>query len=148
MANMVLIRIVRSDNKSFLLGTGTWRILSNGLKGIDFPNFSVYSDKNGVGDGALLSGKRIDDRDVQITCKSVDPSANQPIREATMAFFNPKFTFKLFITYQGVTITTITRITSIKHRTFQIQLTFQCFLHIKWSIALHLHYIALVAEGK
>ena len=103
MANMVLIRIVRSDGKSFILGTGAWRILSDGLKGIDFPNFSVYSDKNGVGDGALLSGKRIDDRDVQITCKSVDPSANQPIREATMAFFNPKFTFKLFITYQGVT---------------------------------------------
>ena len=96
MANMVLIRIVRSDGKSFILGTGAWRILSDGLKGIDFPNFSVYSDKNGVGDGALLSGKRIDDRDVQITCKSVDPSANQPIREATMAFFNPKFTFKLF----------------------------------------------------
>lgn len=57
MANMVLIRIVRSDNKSFLLGTGTWRILSNGLKGIDFPNFSVYSDKNGVGDGALYPAK-------------------------------------------------------------------------------------------
>lgn len=104
MANMVLIRCVRSDNKTFILGTGTWRILSkNGLQGIDFPNFSVYSDKNGVGDGALLSGKRIDDRDVQIKCQSVDPKANQVIREATIAFFNPKYTFKLFITYQGIT---------------------------------------------
>ena len=56
MANLVLIRIIRSDGKSFVLGTGAWRILSDGLKGIDFPNFSVYSDKNGVGDGDLLSG--------------------------------------------------------------------------------------------
>lgn len=103
MANLVLIRLLRSDGKSFILGTGAWRILSDGLKGIDFPNFSVYSDKNGVGDGALLSGKRIDDRDVQIKCKSIDPSANATIRDATIAFFNPKHSFKIYITYQGVT---------------------------------------------
>lgn len=57
MANLVLIRLIRSDGKSFILGTGAWRILSDGLKGIDFPNFSVYSDKNGVGDGALYREK-------------------------------------------------------------------------------------------
>ena len=103
MANLVLIRLIRSDGKSFILGTGAWRILSDGLKGIDFPNFSVYSDKNGVGDGALLSGKRIDDRDVQIKCKSIEPQANASIRDATIAFFNPKHSFKIYITYQGVT---------------------------------------------
>lgn len=103
MANLVLVRIIRSDGKSFVLGTGAWRILSDGLKGIDFPNFSVYSDKNGVGDGDLLSGKRIDNRDVQVKCKSIDPRANAAIREATISFFNPKYTFKVYITYQGVT---------------------------------------------
>lgn len=103
MAKLVLIRIIRSDGKNFILGTGAWRILSDGLKGIDFPNFSVYSDKNGVGDGALLSGKRIDDRDVQVKCKSTDPSANAGIREATISFFNPKYSFRVYITYQGVT---------------------------------------------
>lgn len=103
MANLVLIRIIRSDGKSFVLGTGAWRILSDGLKGIDFPNFSVYSDKNGVGDGALLSGKRIDDRDIQVKCKSTDPSANASVRSSTISFFNPKYTFRLYITYHGVT---------------------------------------------
>ena len=103
MANMVLIKLIRSDQKTFVLGTGAWRILSKGLQGIDFPNFSVYSDKNGVGDGALLSGKRIDDRDIQIKCRSVDPKANQVIRETTLSFFSPKYSYKIYITYQGIT---------------------------------------------
>ncbi len=103
MANLVLIKLLRSDGKSFVLGTGAWKILSKGLQGIDFPNFSVYSDKNGVGDGALLSGKRVDDRDIQIKCKSIDPSANQVIRETTISFFSPKYTYKIYITYQGIT---------------------------------------------
>lgn len=103
MANMVLIKLIRSDQKTFVLGTGAWRILSKGLQGIDFPNFSVYSDKNGVGDGALLSGKRIDDRDIQIKCRSVDPKSNQVIRETTLSFFSPKYSYKLYITYQGIT---------------------------------------------
>ena len=103
MANMVLIKLIRSDQKTFVLGTGAWRILSKGLQGIDFPNFSVYSDKNGVGDGALLSGKRIDDRDIQIKCRSVDPKSNQVIRETTLSFFSPKYSYKIYITYQGIT---------------------------------------------
>lgn len=103
MAKMVLIRIIRSDGRSFILGTGSWRILSDGLQGIDFPNFSVYPEKNGAGDGSLLSGKRIDDRDIQVKCKSIDPKVNAAVREATISFFNPKYSFQLYITYQGVT---------------------------------------------
>lgn len=103
MAKLVLIRIIRNDGSSFVLGTGAWRILSDGLKGIDFPNFSVYSDKNGVGDGALLSGKRIDDRDIQVKCRSTDAAANASVRDGTISFFNPKYSFRLYITYQGVT---------------------------------------------
>lgn len=103
MANLVLINVKRSDGKNYIIGTGDWRILSDGLKGIDFPNFSVYSDKNGVGDGALLSGKRINDRDVQVKCRSVDPKNNASVRAAAISFFNPKYSFELYVTYQGVT---------------------------------------------
>ena len=103
MANLVLVKVIRSDSKSFLLGTLPWRILSDGLTGIDAPNFSVYSDKNGVGDGALLSGKRIDDRDVQIKCRNLDTANNASIRSAALSFFSPKYSYKLYITYQGIT---------------------------------------------
>lgn len=103
MRKLVLIRIVRSDDQSFILGTGTWKILSKGLEGIDFPNISVYSDKNGAGDGALLSGKRIDDRDIQIKCKNTDPKSNEQVRAAAINFFNPKYSYSIYITYMGQT---------------------------------------------
>lgn len=103
MAKLVLVRIIRSDGSSFVLGTGAWRILSDGLKGIDFPNFSIYSGENGVGDGDLLFGKRINNRDIQVKCRSTDPSENANVRDATISFFNPKYSFRLYITYQGVT---------------------------------------------
>lgn len=103
MANLVLVKIIRSDSKAFLLGTSPWKILSNGLTGIDFPNFSIYSDKNGTGDGALLSGKRIDDRDIQIKCRNLDTANNKSIRAAAISFFSPKFSYKVYVTYQGVT---------------------------------------------
>lgn len=99
----VYIKFIRSDGKTFILGTGSWRILSNGLQGVDFPSFSVYSEKNAIGDGALLSGKRVDDRDIQVEAKSIDPTNNRAIRDATISFFNPKYSFKLYITYMGVT---------------------------------------------
>ncbi len=99
----VLVRCVREDSKTFIIGTGTWRILSDGLDGIDAPSFSVYSDKNAIGDGAIVSGKRINDRDVQIKCRNTNPKANATVRAAALAFFNPKYSFKIYITYQGVT---------------------------------------------
>lgn len=99
----VLVKIIRSDNKAFLLGTSPWRILSDGLRGIDAPSFSVYTDKNGAGDGALLSGKRINDRDIQITCRSLDTANNASVRAAALSFFSPKYSYKVYVTYQGVT---------------------------------------------
>lgn len=103
MNKLVLIRIERSDDQSFILGTGTWKILSDGLEGIDFPNISVYSNKDGAGDGALLSGKRIDDRDIQIKCKNTDPKNNEQVRAAAINFFNPKYRYSIYITYMGRT---------------------------------------------
>ena len=104
MANLVLMKIVRDDDKSITLGSGEWRIPSNGLKGIDFPMFSNFSEKNAVGDGALSSGKRVDDRDIQITARTTNPSNNKANRADVIHFFNPKHTFKIYATYQGVTM--------------------------------------------
>ena len=103
MANLVLIRVVRSDGKNYTIGAGEWKIPSDGLKGIDFPSFSLFSEKNAIGDGALLSGKRVNDRDVQVTARSVNPKHNLANRTEAISFFNPKYSFKLYVTYLGVT---------------------------------------------
>lgn len=132
MANLVLVKAIRSDSKAFLLGTSPWKILSDGLSGIDAPNFSVYSDKNGVGDGALLSGKRIDDRDVQIKCRNLDTANNASIRAAALSFFSPKYSYKLYITYQGTTRWADAELEAIScpsenvHRPMNLTLKFYC----------------------
>lgn len=132
MANSVLVRVVRSDGQIYIIGTGNWRILSDGLQGIDFPTFSVYSEKNAIGDGALLSGKRVDDRDIQIEARSIDPGNNLAIRTATIAFFNPKYTFKIYITYMGVTRWIEGELSGFKcpseniHRPMKLTLKFYC----------------------
>ena len=66
-----LVRCVRSDVKEFTIGLSDWKITK--LEGVDFPNFSLFTDKNAIGDGALLSGKRVDDRDVYVEAKSRFP---------------------------------------------------------------------------
>lgn len=96
-----LVRCVRSDAKEFTIGLSDWKITK--LDGIDAPNFSLFTDKNAVGDGALLSGKRVDDRDVYVEAKSRFPLKNEELRARALSFFNPKYTYKIHITYQGVT---------------------------------------------
>ena len=102
MSMPTLIKFIRSDNTTFIIGTGSnWKITS--LSGIDYPNISVFSEKNGVGDGAISTGKRVNDRDVQVIAKSIDPKINATIRKQAIAFFNPKYTYKLYVTYLGRT---------------------------------------------
>lgn len=96
-----LVRCVRSDEKEFTIGLSDWKITK--LEGVDSPNFSLFTDKNAIGDGALLSGKRVDDRDVYVEAKSRFPHKNEELRARALAFFNPKYTYRLHVTYQGIT---------------------------------------------
>lgn len=96
-----LVRCVRSDTKEFTIGLSDWKITK--LEGVDSPNFSLFTDKNAIGDGALLSGKRVDDRDVYVEAKSRFPHKNEELRVRALAFFNPKYTYRLHVTYQGIT---------------------------------------------
>ena len=96
-----LVRCVRGDAKEFTIGLSDWKITK--LEGVDSPNFSLFTDKNAIGDGALLSGKRVDDRDVYVEAKSRFPHKNEELRARALAFFNPKYTYILHVTYQGIT---------------------------------------------
>lgn len=96
-----LVKCVRSDAKEFTIGLSDWKITK--LEGVDSPNFSLFTDKNAIGDGALLSGKRVDDRDVYVEAKSRFPHKNEELRARALAFFNPKYTYILHVTYQGIT---------------------------------------------
>ena len=98
---MTTVRCVRSDNKEFTIGLSDWKITK--LEGVDAPNISIFSDKNAVGDGATVSGDRVDDRDIYVEAKSRFPMRNEELRSRALRFFNPKYTYKIHVTYQGVT---------------------------------------------
>lgn len=104
MSEIVQVRCVRADGQEFLLGTNSaWRILSNGLKGIDYPAISNFSSKNAVKDGAIITGSRVDCRDIQVKAKTTLTKLNAVLRQQAISFFRPKTLYKLYITYQGVT---------------------------------------------
>lgn len=105
MEKFVKVRCVREDNQEFVMGTGSaWRIVSKGLQGIDYPSISVYSEKSAVNDGSILTGMRIEDRDIQIECKSSFTHISPQLRRQAISFFKPKIKYKIYITYQENTL--------------------------------------------
>ena len=97
-----LVKFIRSDGKIYTLGGGhDWKI--TGLEGIDYPSISLFTDKNGAGDGSLFEGKRVDERDILIRAKSLNTQINDSIRQKTITFFSPKHTYDIHVTYQGIT---------------------------------------------
>lgn len=97
---MVVVHCVRSDKKEFTIGQSDWKITK--LEGIDAPDISIFSEKNATGDGSMISGKRVEDRDIYIEAKSRIPDKNPELRSRALVFFNPKYTYQIHITYQGV----------------------------------------------
>lgn len=101
---LVQVKIIRSDNAVFVLGTGSeWRILSDGLIGFDYPKISIFSEKKAMGDGSLLIGHRVDDRDCGIVAKTTKTEMNGVLRREAISFFNPSYTYKIYVTYQEET---------------------------------------------
>ena len=81
MGRAVQVKIIRSDNTTFVLGTNSsWRILSDGLIGFDYPKISIFSEKKAMGDGSLLIGHRVDDRDCGIVAKTTKTEMNGVLR--------------------------------------------------------------------
>lgn len=101
---LVQVKIIRSDNAVFVLGTGSeWRILSDGLIGFDYPKISVFSEKKATGNGSLLIGRRADDRDCTVIAKTTKTSMNGALRREAISFFNPEYTYKIYVSYQEET---------------------------------------------
>lgn len=103
MDNKVSIRIVRSDNREFLIDGTDWKIPSDGLTGFGSFDNSVTTVDNAVGDGGIISSDRIAPKDRTISAKSVNRHLNDVLRREANSFFNAKMTFKVYLTYMGIT---------------------------------------------
>lgn len=99
----VEVRVVRDDNKEFVFDNAIWGIPSDGLTGFDTVENEVYTENFSSGDGSRYTGSMVKDKDRTVKGRLMNPALNEVQRKVVISFFNPKHTFKVYVTYQGVT---------------------------------------------
>ena len=91
------LKAVRSDGLTFIYESDDWRVLS--ITGIDAAEIEVSKEARGVGDGTIITGKRRLQREVTIAAKA----QNYEARIKAQGFHNNRYTYDLYVTYNGVT---------------------------------------------
>lgn len=99
----VKARFVRSDGREMTLGDGTWRIPKDGLENWANLPYDVSKVEIPSYDGALVTSKRVNSVDRSVRAVVASPSDNERQRRLAISFFNPKHTFKCYLTYMGRT---------------------------------------------
>lgn len=99
----VKARIVRSDGQEMTLGNNDWRIPNDGLENWANLPYSVSSVEIPSYDGALITDKRVSSVDRTITAQSRNVGENPNLRAQAIWFFNPKYSFEVYLTYMGRT---------------------------------------------
>lgn len=100
LSRTVKLKAVRSDGQVFEYQSEDWYISS--LSGLDFPNFEIFQEDRGFGNGSIITGKRKQARDIEIVAREQDASNNVLDRAQVIGFHNSNYTFDLHITYMGV----------------------------------------------
>jgi hypothetical protein len=99
----VTLHLVRSDGKTFDIGTGTpWRIPNDGIQDWNTYAFNVQTNANVISDGSTLVSTRVDEKDRTVTAVYTGRECAKARQEAVL-FFNPKFKFEVQLTYHGRT---------------------------------------------
>lgn len=96
MVHNFYLRAVRSDGLTFTYESDDWRVLS--ITGIDAAEIEVSKEARGIGDGAIITGKRRLQREVVITAKA----QNHEARPGAQGFHNNRYTYDLYVTYNGI----------------------------------------------
>lgn len=98
---VVTARLVRDDGAELLADGKTW--LLTAIDGADAPKYELFTEKNAADDGDTVTGKRVAARDLQLDAKALRVADNAALRGQALAFFNPKHTFRVYLTYLGRT---------------------------------------------
>lgn len=100
---VVHVYFTRSDGRVFRFDDSPMGITS--LEGVDAPKVEIFTEKNAVGDGDVVTGKRIASRAIEIKASSRLLELNQQTRKIASAFFNPAYTFDVQIIYGSMSRT-------------------------------------------
>lgn len=99
MQTTVTIKLVRDDNVEFVIDGDDWGVLS--IDGAEAPTYEVFSEKAAVGDGNIITGKRVGARELQIRACAKKPNLNDLLRSQALSFFNPKRTYRVYLFYMA-----------------------------------------------
>ena len=97
----VIARIVRSDEAELVVDETDWGLTA--IDGADAAKYELFTEKNGFGDGDTLTGKRVAARDLELNAAVMDAGRNAELRQRAKRFFNPKYTYRVYLTYMGTT---------------------------------------------
>lgn len=89
------VTFYRSDGQILSLNQYPWVVLK--VKGIDFPEYEVFKEKKGIGDGSFILGKRKDSRQVEVTAmvKQVSEEEYRNQRFKAINFFDGAYNFNV-----------------------------------------------------
>nr|DAQ10082.1 MAG TPA: tail protein [Caudoviricetes sp.] len=97
MIHNLVLKAVRSDGLIFHYESDDWRTTS--VTGVDAADIEVSKEARGVGDGAIITGRRRLPREITITAQA----QNHEARAKAQGFHNNRYKVDLYITYNGVT---------------------------------------------
>lgn len=99
MEKIVTARFVRDDGKEFLIDGSGWGITS--INGAEAPAYEVFTEDKAAGDGKIVTGQRVSSRDLEIGASISQPLFNDIYRHDVLAFFSPKYSYRIYLTYMG-----------------------------------------------
>lgn len=99
----VHIYFTRSDGQEMRFDDAPMGIV--GLEGIDAPKVELFTEKNAIGDGDVVTGKRVASRSIKIEASTRIIGLGQQMRILLAAFFNPTYTFDVQFVYGDLTRT-------------------------------------------
>lgn len=101
MEKYVGARILRSDGREMLADGSDWLLTK--INGASAPGYDLFTEANATDDGETVTGKHVKSRELELEATCLDPSLNDILRRQALAFFNPKYTYKVYLSYMGTT---------------------------------------------
>lgn len=96
-----MIRFVRDDGLTLNI-TDYFKIIS--IEGLGAIAQEIFTEKRAVGDGDIITGTRVSSRTVTITACNDYTGQIDTSRTKINSFFNPKNSFKMYVTYKENTV--------------------------------------------
>ncbi|MBQ9785065.1 MAG: phage tail family protein [Clostridia bacterium] len=104
MRDEITMRVVRSDGRVMHFdGTTGWAIEQDDSPEWSPMSLSVNTSANVLTDGSSLVSKRINEVDRTAKAYYFGDKPEREARSEAQSFFNPKFSFKVYVTYLGLT---------------------------------------------